>query len=101
MSRSRTPIGVERPRLSRTDAWGYWHVTTDGSTLVFDRRDSGNYQVPLDDLRTLEDARLRVGEVVALKDAWADQRVVDDLRRALRALKGFNVPEILVEDRQH
>lgn len=91
MTQRGVPIGISRPRLNRKRAWGHWHPTLDGKTLVLDRRDSGNYQVNLDDLHTEEASRIRVAEVVAAKNAWADQRVVDDLCRALRELKGHHV----------
>ncbi|MBA3539303.1 MAG: hypothetical protein H0T79_06715 [Deltaproteobacteria bacterium] len=91
----RTPIGMARPRLDRRKAWGYWHPTLDGTTLVFDRPESGNYQVTLADLRTLEEATLRIAEVAA-KDAWVDQRVIDDLCRAVRELTKLPVPKVLV-----
>lgn len=93
------PIGVDVPRLNRGKSWGYWFVTVDGKTLVFNRRESGNYQISLADLHTPEDARIRVHEVLARKDAWVDQRVIDDLRRAIRDLTKLVVPEILVDQR--
>jgi hypothetical protein len=54
-------------------------------TLVDDRRESGNYQVALDELLAIGDSQMLVENVVALKSSWANQRQVDDLCRALRA----------------
>lgn len=90
---------VTPPRLSRKDAWGRWHLDTARTTLVFDSRDSAYYEVPLADLSTFEDARLRVETVVALKTGWVDQRAVDDLVRAIRKVKGFQLPYVPCEQR--
>ena len=81
-------------RLNRRKAWGLWYVTTDGGALIYDHRDSGFYDVSLRELFALEDAVLRVEKVIAVKRAWVTQRVVDDLRRALRDVKGFDVPRV-------
>lgn len=86
------PIGIEKPRLDRTRAWGFWYVSRDGRTLVYDRPESGNYQVNLAELQTLDDCTRRVEKVIAVKDGWVDQRVVDDLVRALRELVDRAVP---------
>lgn len=87
-------------RLRRDRAWGLWYLTVNGKSLVHESRDSAFYEVPLEELATPEDARLRVETVVALKSAWVDQRVVDDLRRAFRAVKNFEVPFVACEQRR-
>jgi hypothetical protein len=84
----------DRPRLNRRKAWGLWHLTVDGKTLVFDDARSGHYEVDLAELATVELARRRL-EDVAAKVAWVDQRVVDDLRRALRELTKLDVPLVV------
>jgi hypothetical protein len=86
-------------RLKRSKAWGLWHENFAGTALIHNSRDSAYYEVALDELATVEDATLRVETVIALKSAWVTQRVVDELRRALREVKGFNVPPVDVRER--
>ncbi len=94
----RTSVGTDKPRLDRKKAWGYWFATLDGKTLVFDRPESGNYQLSLAALDSLEAARQRV-EDVAHKTGWATQRIVDDLRRAIRDLTKHAVAAVDVAGR--
>lgn len=86
-------------RLKRSKAWGLWHETHSGGALIHDSRDSAYYEVALDELGSVEEATIRVENVVAVKSAWVTQRVVDELRRALRDLKGFYVPDVDVRGR--
>jgi hypothetical protein len=90
---------MRRHRLRRDRAWGLWFLTSDQASLVHDSRESAWYEVPLADVAKPDDAQIRVETVVALKSAWVTQRVVDDLCRALRSIRGFQLPPIVVDAR--
>ena len=55
---------------------------------------SAQYDVSLEQLFSHEDAVVRVRHVLAEKIAWVTQRDLDDLCRAIRDLKGFDLPQV-------
>lgn len=71
----------------------------DGKTLVCVADRAGNYQVSLVELTTVESCVARMRDVIAEKSSWVDQRVLDDLRRALKEETGVAVPAVLVDAR--
>ncbi len=96
---SKSVVGSARPRLSRKQAWGHWRISTDRRTLVCVSDRAGNYQVSLAELTSLEACVARMQNVIAEKSSWVDQRVLDDLRRALRQVTRFDVPPVQVDHR--
>lgn len=98
-SRPRSVIGLDRRRLSRKEEWGRWWISVDRTTLVCVADRAGNYQVSLSELTTVEGCVARMQEVIAEKSSWVDQRVLDDLRRALIKVTGFSFPPISVRQR--
>lgn len=97
MDPRRRVIGLAKPRLSRKEAWGEWRVSLDRQTLVCVAPLAGNYQVSLVELKTAELCQQRVAEVVSIKGSWVDQRVLDDLCRALKAITGLPIAKVDVE----
>ena len=97
--RSASVIGSHRPRLSRQEAWGDWRISADRKTLVCIAGRAGNYQVTLAELLTADACVARMQQVIAEKASWVDQRVLDDLLRALKKVTGFALPPIVVDHR--
>jgi hypothetical protein len=94
---SNAVIGNDRPRLSRKEACGDWRLSTDRRTLVCVSDRAGGYQVSLTELTSLEDCVARMRHIIAETASWVDQRVLDDLRRALRDVTSFKIPPIQVD----
>lgn len=89
-------IGSDRPRLRAKPAWGNWRISTDDKLLVCIADRAGNYQVSLTEL---EACVARMQHVSADKSSWVDQRVLDDLRRALAEVTRFKIPFVQVGPR--
>ena len=96
---SKAVIGSDRPRLRTKPAWGQWRISTDDKLLVCISDRAGNYQVSLTELTTVEECVARMQHVIADKSSWVDQRVLDDLRRALAEVTGFRIPSVPVGPR--
>jgi|JI10StandDraft_1071094.scaffolds.fasta_scaffold06931_6 hypothetical protein len=97
--RSTAVIGLAPPRLSRKEEWGHWRISIDRKTLVCVAERAGYYQVTLAELPTAEACVARMQQVIAEKSAWVDQRILDDLRRALIEIKRITLPKVSVESR--
>lgn len=92
-------VGLDLPRLSRKEEWGRWRISVDRRTLVCVADRAGNYQVSLTELTTADACVARMQEVIAEKSSWVDQRVLDDLHRALIKVTGFSIPPVSVSER--
>lgn len=52
------------------------------------------------ELKTTDLCEQRMAEVVSVKGSWVDQRVLDDLRRALKETTGLPIPKVEVDVRR-
>ena len=86
---------MSMPRLSAKHQWGVWKISTDLKTLVCTDPYSAGYQVSLAELTTAQAAAARIQDVVAVKDSWVDQRVIDDLRRAIMQMTKLQIAPIV------
>ncbi len=88
------PVGMPLPRLSAKHEWGVWKISKDLQTLVCTNPYSAGYQVSLAELTTTQAANARILDVIAVKDSWVDQRVIEDLRRAIVQMTKLSLPLI-------